>query len=177
MRWRLGVGLLIAAGLGGVALASTVLRPSPPGWQEVAWPFPRDPWPPGRAFRCRDASCGGNFDVYVRAKLGFCANCALGVTGDAEVDAVSDIDMITPDFAPTATGQPVTLAGMKGRTRSYLLHLPHGATLPAAGYAVNRQCDLFVVAAQGPDAATPPASHAIAELLATDPLKHWMRTL
>ena len=25
-------------------------------WQEIAWPFPRDGWPAGRAFRCAD--CG-----------------------------------------------------------------------------------------------------------------------
>ena len=28
------------------------------GWREIAWPFPRDGWPAGRAFRCDTALCG-----------------------------------------------------------------------------------------------------------------------
>src|ERR1700740_759687 len=42
-------------------------------WQEIAWPFPRDGWPAGRAFRCE--ACGGErggVELYVRPKIGFC---------------------------------------------------------------------------------------------------------
>ncbi len=36
------------------------------GWQEIAWPFPRDGWPAGRAFRCATEFCGDEIEVYVR---------------------------------------------------------------------------------------------------------------
>src|SRR5215469_14148914 len=41
-------------------------------WQEITWPFPRDGWPAGRAFRCE--TCGGELggvELYVRPKIGF----------------------------------------------------------------------------------------------------------
>src|SRR6267154_446931 len=48
------------------------------GWREIAWPFPRDGWPAGRAFRCATELCGDNVELYVRPKIGFC-NCDSGV--------------------------------------------------------------------------------------------------
>src|SRR6185312_14579499 len=54
-------------------------------WREISWPFPRDGWPAGRAFRCE--SCGG-IELYVRPKIGFC-NCDTGVADDDEVDRVT----------------------------------------------------------------------------------------
>ena len=33
-------------------------------WQEIAWPFPRDGWPAGKAFRCGAAACGGELEIY-----------------------------------------------------------------------------------------------------------------
>ena len=39
----------------------------------TAWPFLRDGFPPGRAWR------NGDVTVYVRPKLGFCGNCDTGV--------------------------------------------------------------------------------------------------
>src|SRR5207302_2489174 len=68
-------------------------------WQEIAWPFPRDGWPAGRAFRCDGASCGGEVELYVRPKIGFC-NCDKGVADDDEVDRVIDLDLISERFAP-----------------------------------------------------------------------------
>ena len=43
--------------LSGVA-AYVGARPAVAGWREIAWPFPRDGWPAGRAFRCDAALCG-----------------------------------------------------------------------------------------------------------------------
>ena len=74
----------------GVAAARPTGRGPAAGWQEIDWPFPRDAWPAGRAFRCAPR-CGGALEVYVRPKIGFC-NCTTGVTEDAEVDRVSDLD-------------------------------------------------------------------------------------
>jgi len=143
MRWALV--LAAVAGLAGAApRAPSVL---PPGWREIAWPFPRDAWPAGRAFRCDGAGCGGGLDVYVRPKLGFC-NCTTGVTEDSEVDAVADLDMIRPDFIPAADGAPVRIAGIKGRARSYTM----ADGQPASGYALSTGCDLLVAASLGPAA-------------------------
>ncbi len=116
-------------------------------WDEVAWPWPRDPWPAGKAYHCRDC----DLEVYVRPKIGFC-NCTTGVTDDAEVDAVSDMDMITPDFDAPAPGEPVQVVGLRGRVRTYTLKLADGSTRMASGYALSSKCDLLVAAALGRDA-------------------------
>lgn len=114
--------------------------------------------------------------VYLRPKLGFCANCATGVTDDAEVDGVADLDMITSDFVPQAPGEHVVIGRLAGRTRTYALRFPDGATRPGAGFAVTRagQCDLFVAASEGPAAGTPAGRRAIETLLATGPVADWI---
>ena len=160
---------------GGVGAAMLPARGG--GWQEIAWPFPRDAWPAGRAFRCADQSCGGAMEVYLRPKLGFCANCATGVTEDAEVDGVADLDMISDDFVPAATGMQVVVGGLAGRVRNYVVRLPTGAPRPATGMALSRprQCDLFVVAGQGAGAGTPAAQRAVEALLQSETVAGWVR--
>src|SRR5882724_3025795 len=86
-------------------------------WQEIAWPFPRDGWPAGRAFRCAADSCGGT-EVYVRPKIGFC-NCDRGVADDDEVDRVADLDLLSERFVPLQAGEVVRVADMAGRVRAY----------------------------------------------------------
>ena len=66
-------------------------------WTEIKWPFPLDQWGTGRAFRCRAADCGAEIDLYLRAKLGFC-NCATGVSDDAELDRVGDLELFSDKF-------------------------------------------------------------------------------
>src|SRR3954471_19284693 len=103
--------------LSGVA-AYVGARPAVAGWQEIAWPFPRDGWPAGRAFRCDAALCGGEVELYVRPKIGFC-NCDSGVADDDEVDRVADVDLISPSFSADQPGRALQLATMSGRMRSY----------------------------------------------------------
>ncbi|MDE5466356.1 hypothetical protein GWG67_38245, partial [Bradyrhizobium sp. CSS354] len=43
-----------------------------PVWTEIDWPFGADPWGKGKAFRCKAEDCGGEVQLYVRPKLGFC---------------------------------------------------------------------------------------------------------
>src|SRR3954471_2061731 len=85
-------------------------RPAAAGWQEIAWPFPRDGWPAGRAFRCDAALCGEAIELYVRPKIGFC-NCDSGVADDDEVDRVADIDLINERFDPLEAGNVIQVAG------------------------------------------------------------------
>ncbi len=158
------------------AFALTLFLASPaaaaePVWREVPWPWPRDAWPAGRAFRCEGDACGPRLDLYVRAKLGFC-NCGAGVTDDAEVDGTSDLDMVSARFAPTAPGQFVTLAGLHGHTRPYTI-----ANTRAAGFALASTCDLLVVLALGPNAPTPAARDAIASWTDTPEIRSWINRL
>ena len=148
MRRTLLTAFVVAIGtLSGVA-AYVGARPAVAGWQEVAWPFPRDGWPAGRAFRCDAALCDGGIELYVRPKIGFC-NCDAGVADDDEVDRVADLDLISERFAAIEPGNVVQVAGMSGRIRNYHLQMQDGSRHTAAGLAVSRRCDLLVAVAQG----------------------------
>src|SRR6202451_3666630 len=112
-RWLLTVGAVAISSVSGVA-GYQLARSDAEGWREIAWPFPRDGWPAGRAFRCDTAACGGVVELYVRPKIGFC-NCDSGVADDDEVDRVADLDLISPQFVPLAPGGVVEVADMHGR--------------------------------------------------------------
>ncbi|WP_213288817.1 hypothetical protein [Bradyrhizobium sp. sGM-13] len=141
-------------------------------WQEIAWSFPRDGWPAGRAFHCRGASCGGGIEVYVRPKLGFC-NCDRGVADDDEVDRVADVDLISQYFVPLAPGEVVQIADMAGRTRAYDLKPSDGSRRVVIGIAVSRRCDLLVAVAHGKGDAWETRRAALA-LLVTREMTRWM---
>jgi len=141
-------------------------------WREIAWPFPRDGWPAGRAFRC-EGECGG-IEVYVRPKLGFC-NCDSGVADDDEVDRVSDLDLISSRFAPLRTGEPIRVANMAGRVRAYELRMPDETRRVAVGIAVSQRCDLFVAVAHGAAAAGDVQRFATA-LVETNEIRSWVQT-
>jgi len=140
-------------------------------WREIAWPFPRDGWPMGRAFRCVAGGCDGA-ELYVRAKRGFC-NCETGVADDDEVDRVTDIDLISPRFRAIAPGTAVSVAAMQGRVRHYDLDMPDGARHAAAGLALSRRCDLLVAVVQGAGEATA-GQRAALVFLDTEEMKGWM---
>ena len=165
--WPVIVAMFLA--LGGLsAVAGYEMAPQATQWREIDWPFPRDGWPAGRAFRCGVAECGAEVEVYLRPKLGFC-NCDSGVADDDEVDRVSDVDMISPRFVPLKTGDVVDVAEMRGRIRAYDLD----GTRTAVGIAVSHRCDLMAVAAQGgADAAR--VQRATLRLLESREIGAWM---
>jgi hypothetical protein len=142
------------------------------GWQEIAWPYPRDGWPPGRAYRCSAAACGEEIDLYVRPKLGFC-NCESGVADDDEVDRVADIDLISAQFAPAAPGKVVHVAHMPGRMRSYALQNSDGTRRQAIGIAASRRCDLMVAVVLS-KSESPGVAVAALNLLDSDAMVSWM---
>jgi len=141
-------------------------------WREIAWPFPRDGWPAGRAFRCHAAACGGEVEVYVRPKIGFC-NCDSGVADDDEVDRVADLDLMSERFVPREPGSVIRVAGMPGRIRGYDLNMSDGSRRTAVGIAVSRRCDLLVAVAQGKRAAGE-VRRAALEYLASPEMTRWM---
>jgi hypothetical protein len=140
-------------------------------WREIAWPFPRDGWPAGKAFRCGVAACGGEVELYVRPKMGFC-NCDRGVADDDEVDRVADLDLLSEHFAPLAPGVVVGIADMAGRIRTYDLKMSDGSQQVAIGVAVSRRCDLLVAAAHGKGDA-PEVRRATLDFLATGEMTRW----
>jgi hypothetical protein len=174
-------GLLIASWVAigtlfGVAAAlyahSDAGMPRAGTWREIAWPFPRDGWPAGRAFRCDTAACGEAVELYVRPKIGFC-NCDSGVADDDEVDRVADLDLISPRFAPIEAGKVVHVAEMAGRSRSYDLKMTDGSTHAAVGFALSRRCDLLVAVAQGKGRADD-MQRIAADFLGSDNMARWM---
>jgi hypothetical protein len=174
MRRAATIALAVAAlGASGVGAYHLVPPPAQASahWRELAWPFPRDGWPAGRAFRCEGGDCDGA-DLYVRAKRGFC-NCDSGVADDDEVDRVADIDLITPRFTATAPGEVVRVGEMHGRARRYDLAIYDGASHAAVGVAVSRRCDLFVAAAQGHGESAAMQRAALA-FLETQEMKTWV---
>ena len=144
------------------------------GWRTIAWPFPRDAWPAGRAYRCPAARCGGDVEVYIRPKIGFC-NCTTGVTDDDEVDRVTDLDLISARFSPVAEGAEIRVAGLKGRARVYQLVKADGSVRVAEGIALAQSCDLIVAVVVG-DASSHTAQDAVQELL-WEAVTTWVRDI
>ena len=114
-----------------------------PVWSEVTWPFPIDQWGTGRAFACRAADCGSEVNLYLRAKLGSC-NCTTGVADDADLDRMSDFDLVGGEVSPLGAGRPITVAWMKGRSRAYALIARNQPGKSALSVAFNDRCDMVV---------------------------------
>ena len=151
-RWlAILVGVLTLSALSGVGayqLVRPALERDHVRWHEIAWSFPRDGWPAGRAFRCNHCGEGGaTVELYVRPKIGFC-NCDTGVADDDEVDRVADLDLISPRFVPLSGGKVVRVADMAGRLRAYELTMSDGPHTDL-GFALSHRCDLVVAVLQG----------------------------
>jgi hypothetical protein len=173
-QWPVIAFMLVALGaLSGAAAYQHRGLHQQDAWREIAWPFPRDGWPAGKAFRCGAAACGGEMEIYLRPKLGFC-NCDRGVADDDEVDRVADLDLLSEHFAPLAPGDVVQLADMSGRTRVYDLKLSDGSRRAAIGIAVSRGCDLLVAVAHG-NGAEPEMRRVAMAFLATSEMTRWAK--
>ncbi|WP_428674489.1 hypothetical protein [Reyranella sp.] len=138
----------MVAGLAGLA-AFANFYPKPDrdeeitGWRRIPWPFPRDAFPAGRAWKRDDT------EVYIRPKLGLCGNCDAGVVEDSEVDRVSDIDLLDEQFVPLREGKRIQLTDLTGRARLYRIR-KGGRERVAEGIAVSYKCDLVVAIVVGP---------------------------
>jgi hypothetical protein len=171
-RWSAIAAAIVAIGALSGVTAYERAGPKAGDWQEIAWPFPRDGWPSGRAFRCGAPSCGGETEIYIRPKLGFC-NCDRGVADDDEVDRVADLDLLSERFVPQEAGRVVRVADMAGRLRSYDLRMSDGSPRTAIGIAVSRRCDLLVAVAQGRGEASR-VQHAAMAFLESAEARRWM---
>jgi hypothetical protein len=144
-----------------------------PVWTEVKWPFLLDQWGIGKAFVCMPADCGSKVEVYIRPKIGFC-NCSTGVSDDAELERVSDTDLVSVDVRPLGAGRPIKVGWMAGRIRAY-----RGPGAAAGGQllsvAFNDECDVVVaLAALGNDDAAAAAS-VVTAFLNSRPMVLWAK--
>ena len=165
LRTPIAIAVVAAFAFGGLvaALASSgrltglagVTSSTPrPVWSEVPWPFPMDQWGKGKAFVCKAADCGSEVKLYIRAKIGFC-NCTTGVADDEELERLSDFDLMgNGSVKPLGDGRPITVAWMKGRSRTYTL-----AGASTLSVAFNDRCDAIVATVllgpNSPDAIEP----------------------
>lgn len=168
---------LVAGGMAALAGLTAFASWYPPSerdaeasWRPIAWPFPRDAWPPGRAWRHQDAI--GGIEVHVRPKLGFCGNCETGVVEDSEVDRVTDIELMDERFTPLQEGRPVRIADLAGRARLYRIR-KGGRERLAEGIAVSRKCDLVVAVVVG-DVADETIRESAHRFLASNTVQVWI---
>jgi hypothetical protein len=139
-------------------------------WSEVKWPFPMDQWGLGRAFQCRAADCNTDISLYLRAKLGFC-NCTTGVSDDAELDRVGDLELLSSKFEGLRDGQPIIVGWMKGRSRPYRVTMAYAPARSALALAFNDKCDVVVATVVANDMAA--AERAALSFLNGDLVLRW----
>jgi hypothetical protein len=170
------VGIVVALGMAGVLAGDTMTlgagqQPADAGksaaWSEVKWPFPLDQWGVGRAFRCPAADCGADISLYLRAKLGFC-NCATGVSDDAELDRVGDLELLSDGLRD---GRAIAVGWMKGRSRPYQVAMRYGSPRTALAIAFNDKCDVVVATVVADD--VPTAERAALGFLNGDLVLRW----
>jgi hypothetical protein len=180
-----GLALALAAGLAG-AIVGYVAAVAPismtkvaggtvaarPLWAEVKWPFPIDQWGTGRAFLCTAADCGAETRLYLRAKLGSC-DCTKGVVDDAELDRMSDFDLVGGEASPLGAGRPITIGWMKGRSRAYVLTARNRPDRSVMSVVFNDRCDMIVSTVVLPHDRPAAIEPGVMEFLNSRPVLHW----
>jgi hypothetical protein len=164
----------LVAGLAGLAAFANWfpqpdLEEQATGWRRIAWPFARDAFPAGRAWRRDDT------EVYVRPKLGFCGNCETGVVEDSEVDKVTDIDLLDEKFVPVRAGKPIQITDLAGRARLYRIR-KDGRERLVEGIAVSYKCDLVVALVVG-NVADDAIMKGARRFLETNAVQVWLNAL
>lgn len=146
--------------------------PSHPKFSEVRWPFPTDEWGEGKAFRCLAEDCGVAVNVYIRAKIGFC-NCLTGVSDDAELDRLSDFNLMGGKPAVLGAGHEIKIAWMKGRSRAYAVSEPYHAPGSVLAIAFNDHCDAIVATATVAHDAPKAIEPSVIDFLNSETVVHW----
>ena len=177
--------LALAAGLAAaIAGYFALVPPSPadkaagdpsaarPVLTEMKWPFPIDQWGTGRAFACKAADCGAEVKLYLRAKLGSC-NCTTGIADDADLDRMSDFDLVGGEAAPLGAGRPITVGAMKGRSRAYALTARSPPGKSALSVAFNDRCDMIVATAVLPHDRPATIEPGVMAFLNSAPVLRW----
>jgi hypothetical protein len=146
----------------------------PSSFVEIKWPFPRDMWGDGRAFRCAAADCGVEVSLYLRPKIGFC-NCDTGVADEAELDRVADLELFSPKFFGVTPGDDIQVGWMRGLSRIYQVDIPYGQPRPILAMAFNQNCDVMVATVVAPLDHLPSAERHVLAFLNGEPILKWAR--
>jgi hypothetical protein len=182
MKKGLAFAVVTAFALGGAlgafaflprSTGGTALSVAGPVWSEVQWPFPMDQWGRGRAFHCKPGDCGSEVNVYLRAKLGAC-NCATGVSDDAELDRMSDFDLVGGEVLPLGDGRAIKVASMNGRSRAYAITGRQRPGKSVLSVAFNERCDMVVATAVLPHDRPATIEPGVIEFLNSRPVMQWV---
>ena len=160
-----GLGVLAEVGRRRVALGPT----DGAGWHPIEWPFGRDGWPAGRAWRHREG-----IEVYVRPKLGFCGDCGTGLVSDDQVGRLADIDLVDERFEPMQAGSRVRITDLFGRARLYRLRTRLGGEEVAEAIAVAYKCDLVVAIVTGDGVADEAVRKKAHKFLESNTVQVWV---
>ena len=144
-----------------------------PVWTEAKWRFPMDQWGLGKAFVCAAADCGGQVQLYVRPKIGFC-NCATGVSDETELERVADTELLRAKTRALGPGRPIKVGWMRGLSRSYAAS--DGETAERlVSVAYNDECDVVVAVAQFANGDPALLEPAILAFLNSNPMVLWAK--
>ena len=175
------VFLLGVVGIGAVTASATVFgvrapadhAPIQPVFTEAKWPFAIDQWGTGKAFVCQPADCGSRIDLYVRPKIGYC-NCSTGVSDDAELERVSDNDLVAPRTPPRGAGRPIKVGWMAGRSRAYAVS-EEATGQSVLSVAFNDECDVVVALVRLGNADPATIEPAVMAFLNSKPMVLWAK--
>ncbi len=168
----------LAAVLAGDAVTVGLRAPerasAPANFVEIKWPFPRDQWGDGRAFRCAATTCGVEVNLYLRPKIGFC-NCDTGVADEAELDRVGDLELFSQKFFGLTHGDDIRVGWMKGLSRVYQVDIPYAQPRPILAMAFSNECDVMVATVIAPLDQLPNAERHVLAFLNGEPMLKWAR--
>ena len=171
------VAVLLASDAVTVGIGLKERIASPPqraSFVDVKWPFLRDQWGDGRAFRCAASECGVEVHLYLRPKIGFC-NCDTGVSDEAELDRVSDLELFSPKFFGLTPADDIRVGWMQGLSRIYQVEPPYEKPRPVLAMAFNHSCDVMVVTVTAPLEHLPSAERHALAFLNGEPMLKWAR--
>jgi len=163
------LGVAVAGLLAGDAATVGMTRPV---WSVAKWPFPLDQWGVGQAYRCDAADCGTEVNLYLRAKIGFC-NCSTGVSDDAELDRVGDLELYSDKWIGLADGREIKVGWMKGRSRPYKVQMRYTPPVYAHAIGFNDKCDVAVATVVADEGRLAVAERMAVDFLNSDRVLHW----
>ena len=99
-----------------------------------------------RDFANESAARGGEVQLYVRAKLGFC-NCVTGIADDTDLEKMGDLAMIGGEVEPLGVGKQIKVGSMHGRSRVYGVRGTQNRHGSAISLAFNQRCDMVAALA------------------------------
>ena len=149
MKRRTIVQTSLAAGLMAGMVALGLSKDEPPSfskdmpWRLIAWPFPRDAWLAGQAWR------RGALEVYVRPKSASAAIATPASSPTRRSTASPTSTCWTNASCRPRKASPSASATLSGRARLYRYKLIGGGTRHAEGIAVSKKCDLVIAVIVG----------------------------